>query len=268
MSIIIIGPILAIFIILIPFIKSIYQFNRFFRNTEDTLSLKTAEGMYQSILDTNDTYEVKTKKHQVASWEFPEILFMGLAPPCGVFMIYYFYRDIQPFHIDYAPVLGIYIFAGYISYWLSRYGKKNISISLAASLPYGIVIGIILYCILFIHFISQLTLLGGAILPFFGFPLFAPLPALLYSIRELKILTTHLHEQFDQSEDSIEQQSGNISFARNLLWQNSFQNWGLLIILIFIIQAVLFLFGFPFESIWLALRESGGFLFSLNNGPF
>ncbi len=268
MHILIIGPILSIFIILIPFVKSISRFNQFFSNTEDAISLTTPDSMYQSILDVNDSYEVNAAEKELDTWEFPELLFMGIAPPLGVFLIYYFYKDIQPFHIDYAPALGVYIFIGYVSYWLSRYCKKHVSISFAAILPYGIAIGILLYCILFIHFISGLTLLGGAVFPFFGFPLFAPLPALLYSTRELKLLTTHLHQQTDKSEYSSEQQSSNLSFAKNLLWQNNIENWGFLIVLIFIIQAVLYLFGFPFESIWLALREGEGFLFSLNSAPF
>ncbi len=268
MSLFVIGPLLAIFIILIPFIKSITSFNRFVRGEHQPTRRQVSPTNYDFILDVDDYEEAKPETVSISSWEFAEFLFVGVAPLLGVGLIYIFYSEIKPFHIEYVPIVGAYVFIGFLSYWFSRFFKEQLPIFIVALLPYGIGIGILLYIILIIHFISPMTLLGGALLPFLGFPLFAPLPALLYSIREMRILIPHLHNRIYISENSIDYTETGIQFASNISWHNSLQNWALLGVFILGVQAIFYSFGFPLESIWLALREGEGFFFSKTNFLF
>ncbi|MEO1437830.1 MAG: hypothetical protein AAFV80_19980 [Bacteroidota bacterium] len=126
-----------------------------------------------------------------------EILMMGLGPVVGILLTYIFRTEIKPFDLSYFPSLSLFILVPWLSYWLSRIGKTWISPLLYAALPIGILIGIPIYFGLGLHFVSPLSGLGVAWFPFFGFALLAPIPAMLFLIRELKRHSLFFHVKMD-----------------------------------------------------------------------
>ena len=94
-----------------------------------------------------------------------------------------------------------------------------------------------------------------------GFPLIAPLPAILYALRQLKI-----QRGFLQGEIGIDDHI--LLWVRGLRWDYTIINLFYLIGFIIIIQIILILSGQPFNGFWMAFRGSDGFFFSINDLRF
>ena len=263
---VLIGFIFGLFVILIPFFKSVIRLSRYLN--QEHIAINSFQSINSQVLDDLDKDSKSSDMPKVPSWEYPEILFVGIAPIYGIFLTYAFYRDIKPFHIDYAPSLILYILVVYSSYWMSRYYKDKLPVSIVALLPYGIILSFLFYPILIIHFLSPMTLLGGVIFPYLAFPLFAPLPALLYAIREFSILNYFIEKKIEELQEKPEPNFTTYAFASQYRWKADFQSVLIFVCLVLMTQLSLYAFGQPLNSLWLVFRESQGFIFSAKGSIF
>ena len=259
-----IGFLLMFPLIIIPFCLSIIRYVNYAQWLKGNEPGYNSINDYTTILDKPTRLELSYEKWKY-KWEFPEILFMGIAPILGSFFIYNFQNDIKPFALDYSPTLITYIVLAYVSYWLSRLFKEKLPAVVNMILPYGMLIGLGLYAVLFVHFISVMTIYGGVLLPFLAFPLFAPLPALLYNLRQIKQhnlfnlkQTISLWEQYSESAPEKD-------LFRKLWWHEGFPNPVFVIGFITAIQIVLYQIGQPFDSLIKVFTESSDFLLSNAN---
>ncbi|MEM6724106.1 MAG: hypothetical protein AAF598_08710 [Bacteroidota bacterium] len=173
-------------LILWPLLDSLLGFLKFYSNRTTDEELEDFDAMGYSDIDL-----IREK----IRWS--EILMIGLGPIVGILLTYTFKTEIKPFDLTYFPSLCVLILLPWVSYWLSRVGKTWISPLLYAALPIGMLIGITIYFGLGLHFVSPLSALGVAVFPFFGFALLAPIPAMLFIIRELKRHSLFFHIKMD-----------------------------------------------------------------------
>lgn len=175
--IIILNFVLIPLLLIAPFFLSIWRFAKWIRLYPENNFYHYPEG----VLD----FAFYENKADPAKLDYPEILFMMFAPIAGCIYLPVFKNDIHPFALEHSTSLVAFILISFLSYWLSRFFKNQVSPLIYALLPAGMIIGCVLYLIMAVHFISSMTILGGMIFPYFAIPLFAPIPALLYNIREL-----------------------------------------------------------------------------------
>ncbi len=239
--------ILAIPLIAMPFCLAILRFVGFYQQ------VKQYEDSQEFVLDSLIHSRGESLSFR-RGFDFPEFLFMGVSPIIGLFFIKSFSGMISPFDVNAAPTLAVYCVFAWSAYWISRLGKANIPAKLLNILPFGIYIGLLLYPFLAIHFISEITLYG-MLLPFFSFPLFAPLPAWLYTLRELMELRNFKAEKAMESLATL----GNSS--RKILNDSTkhYLGFGAFILLI---QVVLVLFGQEWTSIIDVFTGGEDFFFS------
>ena len=248
---------LIIPIIIIPFVIAIRR-NISYWKQQNGVSIGRTEVVLEDVLDTPVQENQIRPVSKLKSWEFPELWFMGIAPLVGMGLVGAFHREIKPFALEYVSSLFLFIMIPYLSYWISRYGKERLSILMNIALSYGMLIGLGLYLALFLHFIAPITILAGAIFSFLAFPLFAPLPALLYNVREIQEQQYHLQIQI---------QSNYSWYARlQLSWRNLVINLIVVIIIIVGLIFLLSLFGQDIFSIIDVFLEGKGFLFSTTRG--
>ena len=159
---------IALLIIVLPFVMAFVSYYRFLMNS-NTVALKTVMLKADSILDAPMT--VPTRKKEPGILLIPELIFMAISPIYSLWLVVKFHQEIQPFHLHYAFSLGIYILIAYASYWTSRLGKDQLPDIIKILCHYGMIIGLFIYTLLAIHFLSYLTILGGLFLPYLAVPL-------------------------------------------------------------------------------------------------
>ncbi|MEM7103285.1 MAG: DUF6688 family protein [Bacteroidota bacterium] len=257
-----INVVFVVILILVPFVLCIWRFARF------------ATGLRQArnLSDVADFYPIGKKRqllnHRIRV-DFPEFLFMGVAPVLGSMFIYYFRHDIHPFAIDHTPTLLAFISVAYVSYWVSRLAKRRISPLLYAILPLGMLIGCLLYGAMFFHFISGMTILGAVVFPYYAFALYAPIPALLYNVRELILHNRYyMDKMHGDSWYHPVRQSGIFKFLSKGAWAFRPTYYLLLLPTIFTLQALMLQFGQEPMSIIHVFTEGKDFLFSEEGSPW
>lgn len=255
------GILISLPLLGVPFILSIVRYINYHKWIKSNDPLPNTINDYTTVLDEPTRLGVAYEKW-IYKWEFPEFLFMGLAPIAGAAFIYIFQKEIEPFYTPYAPTLIVYIIMAYGCYWASRIFKERLPNAINMILPYGMLMGVVLYTVLFIHFLSPLTLLGGAVLPYFAFPLFAPLPALLYTLRQIKQHNRFAITQTSALWATFNQSSPEREWFRQLWWHEGFPNPVFLLGMILSIQIGLYHIGQPFDAIIEVFRQSKGFLLS------
>ncbi len=257
MHLLIPGIIFAIILIVYPFIKS---FSEFFEDPirQNKVAVNPMSNEALEVLDYPEQGRINIPEKSTPS--YPEILMMGIAPIAGIFLVYYFERDLVPFDLNHFPSLIAYIVFSYVCYWISRFGSSPSSGRMMVIVQHGLAIGILLYLFLFIHYISPLILLGGLVLPYVAFPLFAPLPALLYSWRQMERNNKKITERINNGNTDIN--------LNNAYWNFRPQNILILLVLIFVIQGGLMVFGQgPFSPV-AAFLGGEGFLLGENSWLF
>ncbi|MFK8101786.1 MAG: DUF6688 family protein [Saprospiraceae bacterium] len=249
-------------LIIIPFVKAIRR-NINFWKIDAAISTPTAQLDFgDDILDVPLTTTATLKQHipYLINRDFAELLFMGISPILGIFLVGAFKSEILPFEIKQQLTLVVFILVPYLTYWLSRYYKANFSPLANVFFSYGMLLGLLLYTALFLHFLAPIVLLAGVVFSFLAFPLFAPLPAFLYSLRELRLQQLHLATY---TKDANPWWSFLI-----LSWRNSIINLIFMLLLITIIIYVLSFWGQPFYAILSAFLNSKEFFFSSPNTVF
>lgn len=250
---------LAIPLIVIPFVLTIVRFVNFFRNTE------VVESTDESLLDAEEVPHLKARQKE-KKFTYPEILFMGISPILGIIFVFVFKDDIKPFDINHTLSLGVFVVLAYAAYWVSKIAKQRVNNTVFLLLPMGMMIGILIYLAIFIHFISPITLMGGALLPVFGFALYAPLPAILFNIKELV-----RHKQFYRQKFAIEDAYRSTLFFQTLGTSPSINNatyYIATLLVIAAIQGLLVLVGQDMLSMMHVFTGGEGFLFSENDWNF
>lgn len=214
---------------------------------------------YDSVLDVSETHAFV--KPNIKKYNYAEIISMGVSPLMGIIVSFFFMEMNIPFDPLHAISAITFIAIGYISYWASRGFKKDLPLSINLLLPYGILIGILCYIFLFLHFLSITTLLAVALASIIAFPLLAPLPATFFAFRQFQIQQAYVKEAIKRQEDSENYIDKWTAF---LAWNNSTNPFAL-IACILIILGALFLIGQPLDGFWQAFRGSHGFLFSIKD---
>lgn len=164
-----------VFFLVIPVFRSLFDFVRFFTND-----------VADEAVDILDDYSLPSMDRIREKVTWSEGLYMGLGPVLGVLFSYVFQSELEPFSLSLMPSIAVLILIPWSCYWLSRLGKTWISPLLYAVLPIGMLIGVPVYFIIGLHFISPVSAMGAMVFPYLGFALIAPIPAMLYVIRELK----------------------------------------------------------------------------------
>ena len=248
---------LSIPLIIIPFVKAIKRNIAYWKQESNQLvALDIAA--FDFILDAPLEEQQTSRENRIISWDFPEVWFLGIAPIMGIWLVVAFYGDIKPFGMKYTTSLFVFILIPYFSYWLSRHAKKQLPIFVNILLNYGMLIGCFLYLALFIHYLAPITLMAGGIFPFLAFPLFAPLPAFLYNIREMKEQNIYVQSQ-------IKNKYSWTSWMQ-LAPKNIFFNSIIFLAIIIGLIAVLNLCGQGPADLMLAFINGRDFLFSTNGG--
>ena len=249
--------ILVGFLIILPFFHSIFAFIE--HQKKLALGPENDFDEDSGYLDEDFLDQPKSKRQT----SYPEILLMGIAPPFGLVLVYGFERDITPYALDYFPSLAVYLLIAYLSYWLSKYYNKEFQIEANLILNFGMLTGCLIYPFMAIHSISEMTLLGAAIFPYLAFPLFAPLPALLFTFRQLEVHQKFISRQIQETEiNSLNVNS--IRWFNNMYKMNSPVGWLGLAIFLMVIQSLLGFFGQPANAVFLAFLHGSEFFYSLN----
>lgn len=241
-------------LIVVPFIGAIVFF----------LRKRPPVANRHSSLDAEIVLDQPREPRWLTNLEIPELLFMLISPLIGAGFIYYFSEDIQPFALTHAPSLLLFYLPPFVAYWIARLRFSTLSEGSKVLIPYFLGMGMVIYALLFLHFLSPLTIFGGIILPYFGFPLFAPIPALLYNRR----LWHDLNLRQKVESDFVEPSSTEPSWFEAFRWTGSFQNGALLFGLIGVFILAQVVIGQPLTGIYEAFRGGDGFLFSLSGYGF
>ena len=247
-----------VILIIWPFISSIVSFVKHQRKLVNSYN-SSFDSIDSEYLDEDFLDPPKPQKKA----NYAETLFMGIAPLFGIALIYGFQSEIKPFAIEYFPSLAVYLLVAYLSYWLSKIFRKELPTEANLLLNYGMITGCLIYPFIAVHYISELTLLGTAIFPYLAFPLFAPLPACLFTFSQLQV-----HQRFIMGQ--IKATEINYLNARTMEWYSNLYKidnpFGLLgfIIFLMIIQSLLGFFGQPANAVMLAFLHGSEFLFSVN----
>ena len=247
------GIIGFIFLIVIPLIASIVLFFR--RRPRAEISWSTLD---RSFIDT------ATSKRWLGPIEVPELLFLLAAPIIGGIFIYVFQRDIEPFAVEHAPSLLLFYLPAMGAYWWARFRRAELKAQERAIIPYFLLVGMGIYALLFLHFISPSTLLGGIIFPYFGFPLYAPLPAFLYTYR----LWVDLQPKAEEDDPYVASEISNDSEWSPYFWRGSMLNWMVLVACLLALYLGQLLLGQSLYSIVAAFTEGQDFLFSAKSEWF
>lgn len=221
-----------ILLILVPVYKTILQFSQ--RN-RSSIPQSKEESILDELTILLNIEEVSYKNRE---YTYPEILLMGLAPLVGIILVYAFQKEIKPFDLEYFPLVIPLILVGYISYWVSRIAREDLTESYGSFLMWGMSIGLFFYPILGIHFISSMTVLGVVIFPFLAFALIAPIPCCLFIYTELE--------------------SRNFSFEKKRWVANPIPLFALVVFLV-LVGIVL---GYPTDAILQAFTGGEDFMFS------
>lgn len=236
-------------LIVYPFIKAISRVSNFFSG-ENKRKTSPDTVLEQLIINA----ETNKKRNPI---DYAEVLFLGVSPIAGSIFIYVFQDSILPFAIPHALTLLVYTAIPYFSYWGSRLFKDQIANWLLYACYAGMIMGVVLYTAMSLHFISQMTLAGIGILPIFGFTLLAPVPAIGFSLEEL----TRLHHYLDdllisrlEFNDAIQRVVKTVSSKRK----------GLILFFsgMVVLQLLLILSGQKWNALFLAFLESENFFFS------
>lgn len=185
------------------------------------------------------------------------ILFSLLAPISG-FLRYDAYLDEFPFSDAHILTLIFLVVVAMICFWSSKLFKNYLSPILNVLVLIGILQGIILNILLTIHFGFDIIL--GAIFPFFGYELVAPLVNVFLLLGELY----QNHLSFIEKYQEKESVSNNliIRFLQGALYRKSFVLFILFFPFYAIQQIILILFGQAPDAIVRVFVETCGFTFS------
>ena len=257
MAILLLSTLISLIAILIPLIFGMIRCCKYLLNgATKVVVIDTYATQYNAILDVSEAQTIE--RPNIKKWDYAEIIAMGIAPIMGV-ILHFVFTDMKiPFAPQYAISAISFIAIGYCSYWLSRGFKNRLSLIANLILPYGIVIGVLSYIMLFVHFMSLTTLLAMGFVSIIAFPLIAPLPAIIYALRQLKIQVEYLQKQMGEGFQTS-------NWIKGLRWNFDFINLLYLIGFVSIIQIFLMILGQPLDGFWLAFRESEGFLFSIKD---
>lgn len=185
------------------------------------------------------------------------ILFSLLAPISG-FLRYDAYLDDFPFSDAHILTLIFLVVVAVICFWSSKLFKNHLSPILNVLVLIGILQGIILNILLMLHFGFYMIL--GAIFPFFGYELVAPLVNVFLLLAELY----QNHLSFIEKYQKKELASNNlvIRFLQWTLFPKSFVLFILFFPFYAIQQIILILFGQAPDAIVRVFVETCGFTFS------
>lgn len=171
------------------------------------------------------------------------IIFTIIAPLIG-FIRFDNYPPEIPFAKAHVASVEIMVIISALSYWLSRFYKREIPEWLNFFVRAGMMQGVTLCAFVAVHFGGYLV--QGFLLPTFGFELDAPLiviPLLLYELR------------CNYALDELNGYTAQVQRNRAL-------QPGLLVVLLIVEQASLLPFGYSWNSLALAFTQSNGFTFS------
>ncbi len=233
-------------LVLVPLVKTATELFPFFKRKK-TKKQKDPDLVLDHLI--KNTTPIPAKKRP----SFPEVLYLGVSPILGSMFIYIFKREIKPFDLDNSLTLLMYIVIPFLCYWGVRLWKDKLpDWAVYGSIP-GMALGCVLYSVLFVHFISEMTALGVAFLPIFGFTLLAPLPALGFTIREIHKTRAYLNDRIQFKIDYLQSFSKFTSQQKGIL-----AFW----LLFGILQCLMFLAGQEWNSVILAFTEGKNFFFS------
>ncbi len=245
-------------LIIFPLVQTIRDLSRFItfrRNGKLAYKTTNAELTDDQILD-----EMDLERPAISEWPntypFAEILFMGVAPLAGIGLVFAFSGQIDPFSLPFFPAVIPFIALPYLAYWLSRIAKKNLPFAALEFLPVLMRLGIIFYLIMGAHFlISYMTLMGLLFLPYLGFALIAPIPAVVYIWIE-----THRNARYIQALARIDadtsggsQNYKTIPLGIQLLWIG---------VIVIVAHGIFHFSGLGLDALYQAFVGGEGFLFS------
>jgi Family of unknown function (DUF6688) len=258
---------LIIVLVIRPFFESLYHFIKF-HEPSNSITENEVIAKEQEVSTMTSNEEFANHSNLKIDKRYSEVLFMGIAPVMGLGLVYGFQEIFTPFNLSYFPSLAVFLLIPYLSYWISKSYFKELPLEANLLLSYGMMTGCLIYPFLAIHFVSEMTLLGTVIFPFLAFPLFAPIPALLYTLKQFHIHTSFLERQINETEINHLNQNA-IQWIGNLCKFENPAAWLGLSIFILIIQNLLGFFGQPFNAVVLAFLQSEDFFFSTaQNGIF
>ena len=171
-------------------------------------------------------------------------IFTTIGPLIG-FLRYNLYGSEKPFSEEHVGAVEMIVIVTALCYWLSRIAKERFSPFVNLLIRAALIQGIILDLIVTIHFANYLIM--GIIWPTMGFELLAPPLAMLFLIYELQC----------NFKSSRQKNNPMVSVGENVLLQ-----FGLVIVLVVVEQAMLLPAGFHWDSLISAFTESKGFVFS------
>ncbi len=192
MSFVLINLVCYIFLILMPLYKAAKGLFSFFKG----YSMMPRTNSPTDILDCLE--RGKDAPSYSKGKSYPEILYNGICPVLGSIFIYVFQKEITPFSIDHSLTLLAFSAIPFIAYWTMKFGGQALSIKNLGIVECSLVFGSILYLGYGLHFCSEMTLMGIAMLPIFGFALLAPFPAMFYLLRELVVVKSLINEKTDR----------------------------------------------------------------------
>jgi hypothetical protein len=166
------------------------------------------------------------------------VIFTILAPLIGFCRYDDFGRDI-PFSKPHVLIIEVMVVVSAVCYWVSRFYKREIPKALNHIVRAGLLQGIVLDCVVMIHFGP--FLMSGLAFPEIGFELLAPVIAILLIAYELRC-----NFAITPQSDSLTKIIPGI----------------LMVALILVEQGLLLPFGLSWSSWWLAFTQSHGFVFS------
>jgi hypothetical protein len=216
-----------------------------------------------------DTFLKRTALIQLKPFELVEFFYMGLSPLAGIALVYFFQEDIKPFGMSMMPTLILYVAVGWSSYWLSRYKKETLPDGVNVFLTYGMLAGAFLYLLLTLHYISPMTVLGVMIFPYLAFPLLAPFPALLYTLREIRQLQDYMNSKEEEKREIPGIHSEEKQLVDQIRWRGMVHSGLTFIGFLACLQLfLLVVFGLPLDSLFLLFAGGEDFLFSFPRSIF
>ena len=208
--------------------------------------------------------DFRAADHSATRLTLGAFFYMCFCPLLSLLFLH-LYPNLQSiFAIAYLPSLQLAILLALAAYWLSLFKMEAMPLWLNLLLPYGIAMGLLLALVMSIHFISGITFWNSLGHAYLVFPLYAPIPILLYGFRQFKRQNKYIVEQLDALA-----QAGNLSIEDQdaihiLQWKNPPQNIALLLLMMASLQVFLLPAGQPMNALLLAFVESHDFLFSMN----
>lgn len=174
------------------------------------------------------------------------ILFTVISPLIG-FARYDEFKPEIPFSPEHVPAVELMVAVSALSYWVSRFYKRELPYVLNLFVRAGMLQGILLCILLTIHFGPE-YLINGLAWPTIGFELDAPPIAGLFILYEF-VCNIRL--------------SDSTAAKKDFAWWRGMQ-WGLPVVLFVVEQALLLPFGLQWNSWLLAFTHSHDFTFSIS----